>query len=259
MSFSPKASSLPATDSTHLSSYEIQERPRELLRLERHPILFKYSNIFVWCLWFLYILYQLKFAYVVQNASPVFMWRMWLVLLGELFLSVQEAAWGLSAIFALICANDTRPRLCYRLVGNSVPAVDVLIPCCREPTDVIIDTVAAAVAQDYPPQRLRVFLLDDGHDESLRETIKQLSTKSAEANGPQVRYLSRKLGAGVRSYYKAGNLQFGIEESMRLGGSEYLACLDSDMIPEPDWLRRIIPHLVLDNKMALACPPQVLR
>lgn len=257
MRFSPKASSLPSTANTHLGSYEIQERPRELLRLERHPSLFKYSNIFVWCLWFLYIIYQFKFAYVVQNASPVFMWRMWLVLLGELFLSVQEAAWGLGAIFVLICAKETRPRPCYRLVGNSAPTVDVLIPCCREPTDVIIDTVAAAVAQDYPPQRLRVFLLDDGHDETLRETMERLSTKSAEANGPQVRYLSRKLGAGVRSYYKAGNLQFGIEESMRLGGSEYLACLDSDMIPEPDWLRRLIPHLVLDKKMALACPPQV--
>lgn len=258
MRFSLKASSLPTTASTHLGSYEIQERPRELLRLERYPRLFKYSNIFVWCLWFLYITYQLKFAYVVQNASPVFMWRMWLVLLGELFLSVQEAAWGFGAIFALICANDTRPpRPCYRLVGNSAPTVDVLIPCCREPIDVIIDTVAAAVAQDYPPQQLRVFLLDDGHDEKLRETMKRLSTKSAEANGPQVRYLSRELGAGVRSYYKAGNLHFGIEESMRLGGSEYLACLDSDMIPEPDWLRRIIPHLMLDQKMALACPPQV--
>lgn len=255
--YSSKASSLLITANTHLGSYEIQERPRELLRLERYPSLFKYSNIFAWCLWFIYIIYQFNFAYVVQSTSPIFIWRMWLVLLGELFLSVQEAAWGLGALFVLICAKGTRSRPCYRLVGNSAPTVDVLIPCCREPTDVIIDTVAAAVAQDYPPQRLRVFLLDDGHDENLREAINRLSTESAKANGPQVRYLSRKLGAGVRSYYKAGNLQFGIEESMRCDGSEYLACLDSDMIPEPDWLRRVIPHLVLDNQMALACPPQV--
>lgn len=257
MKFSSKASSSPTTANIHLGSYEIQERPRELLRLERHPNLFKYANIFAWSLWFFYIIYQLNFAYVLQNASPIFMWRMWLVLFGELLLSVQEAVWGLSAVFVLVCAKDTRPRQCYRLVGNSAPTVDVLIVCCREPNDVIIDTVAAAVAQDYPPQRFRVFLLDDGHDENLREAMKRLSSKSAESNGPQVRYLSRKLEAGVRSYFKAGNLQFGIEESMRWGGSEYLACLDSDMIPEPDWLRRIIPHLVLDNKMALACPPQV--
>ena len=123
----------------------------------------------------------------------------------------------------------------------------------------IIDTVAAAVAQDYPSQRFRVFILDDGHDEKLQEAMKRLSTRSAETNGPKIWYLSRKLEAGFRSYFKAGNLQFGIEESMRWGGSEYIASLDSDMIPEPDWLRRMIPHLLLDNQMALACPPQVFK
>lgn len=170
---------------------------------------------------------------------------------------MQEIVWGLSAVFVLICAKDAQPRPCYRLVGNSAPTIDVFIPCCREPNDVIIDTVAAAVAQDYPPQRFRVFLLDDGHDEKLREATERLSKKSAETNGPQVRYLSRKLEVGSRSYFKAGNLQFGTEESMGSGSSEYIASLDSDMIPEPDWLRGMIPHLVLDNKMALACPPQV--
>lgn len=245
------------TVNTHLGPYEIQERPREPFRLERYPSLFKYSNIFAWCLWFFYIIYQLYFTYVLQNASPNFMWRVWLVLLAEFLLSMQEIVWGLSAVFVLICAKDAQPRPCYRLVGNSAPTVDVFIPCCREPNDVIIDTVAAAVAQDYPPQRFRVFLLDDGHDEKLREATERLSKKSAETNGPQVRYLSRKLEVGSRSYFKAGNLQFGTEESMGSGGSEYIASLDSDMIPEPDWLRGMIPHLVLDNKMALACPPQV--
>lgn len=259
MPFSSKASSLLTTVNTHLGSYEIQELPREPLRLECHPSLFKYSNIFAWCLWFYYIIYQLYFASVLQDASPNFMWRMWLVLLAEFLLSFQEVVWGLSGVFALICAKDAWLRPCYRLVGNSAPTVDVFITCCREPNDVIIDTVAAAVAQDYPSQRFRVFILDDGHDEKLQEAMKRLSTRSAETNGPKVWYLSRKLEAGFRSYFKAGNLQFGIEESMRWGGSEYIASLDSDMIPEPDWLRRMIPHLLLDNQMALACPPQVFK
>lgn len=257
MTFSSKASSSLTTANTHLGSYGIQESPREKLRLERYPSLFKCSNIFAWCLWFFYIIYQSSFAYVLQNASPNFMWRVWLVLLSEFLLSIHEIVWGLGAVFALIFAKDARPRPCYRLVGNSAPTVDVFITCCREPHDMLIDTVAAAVAQDYPPQRFRVLVLDDGHDDKLREAVKRLSTKSAETNGPQVRYLSRKLEAGTRSYFKAGNLKFGIEESMRWGGSEYIASLDSDMIPEPDWLRRMIPHLVLDNQIAMACAQQV--
>lgn len=257
VTFYSKSPSLPTKANTHLGSYEIQELPREPARLECYPNLFKYSNIFAWCLWFFYIIYQFNFTCIFQNASPNFMWRVWLVLLAEFLLSIQEIAWGLGAVFALICGKKAPPRPCYRLVGNSAPTIDVFITSCREPNDVIIDTVAAAMAQDYPPQRFRVLLLDDGHDEKLREAIESLSRKSAGANGPQLRYLSRKVEAGSRSYFKAGNLQFGIEESMRRGGSEYIASLDSDMIPELDWLRRMIPHLILDNEMALACPPQV--
>jgi cellulose synthase/poly-beta-1,6-N-acetylglucosamine synthase-like glycosyltransferase len=41
------------------------------------------------------------------------------------------------------------------------------------------------------------------------------------------------------------------------GTGEYIAALDADMIPEPAWLRAIIAHMVIDDKMALVCPPQV--
>lgn len=36
-----------------------------------------------------------------------------------------------------------------------------------------------------------------------------------------------------------------------------MAALDADMIPEKDWLRAVIAHLVVDPNMALTCPPQV--
>lgn len=41
------------------------------------------------------------------------------------------------------------------------------------------------------------------------------------------------------------------------GEAEFIAALDADMIPEADWLRAIIAHMVIDDKMALVCPPQV--
>lgn len=38
--------------------------------------------------------------------------------------------------------------------------------------------------------------------------------------------------------------------------SEFVAGLDADMIPEPHWLRTIMPHLIDHPDVALACPPQ---
>lgn len=104
---------------------------------------------------------------------------------------------------------------------------------------------------------MRIFVLDDGHDRNLRDAVLALAERSKTENGPAVYYLSRNVEPGSKSYFKAGNLQFGIDESEKLGGSEFIASLDADMIPEPGWLRRMIPHLLLHGDIALACPPQV--
>ena len=39
--------------------------------------------------------------------------------------------------------------------------------------------------------------------------------------------------------------------------SEYVVGIDADMIPERHILRALLPHMVNDPKMAMACPPQV--
>lgn len=241
----------------HQGPFKIQKSPRKPVPMELNPRLFKYSNVTAWSLWCFYVFYQLNFARLVQNQTPNLLWRMWVALFAELCLSFQDAILAFNTIFALFCTKRIHPRPCYRLVGGSAPTVDVFVLCCREPVDVVLDNVAAAAAQEYPPHCFRVFLLDDGHDERLREAVTQMDAKSIEHNGPRIFYLSRVVKKGVKSYFKAGNLQFGIEESERLGGSELLASLDADMIPKPDWLRRVVPHLILDEKLALACPPQV--
>ena len=241
----------------HHDSYTIETSPGKPVPLEVHPHVFKYSNVITWSLWLSYILFQFNFARVIQHGTPHLMWRMWVVLLAEVLLSFQELVLAVNTIFALFCAKELRARPWYQLIGSAAPTIDVFITCCGEPVDVVADTVAAAVAQEYPSQRFRVFVLDDGHDEKLREAVEALSKQSSEKDGPQLWYISRRLKAAVKSYFKAGNLQYGIEETERLGGSEFLASLDADMIPESDWLRRMMPHLILENEMALACPPQV--
>lgn len=39
--------------------------------------------------------------------------------------------------------------------------------------------------------------------------------------------------------------------------SQYIVGIDADMIPERHLLRALLPHLINDDKMAMACPPQV--
>ena len=138
-----------------------------------------------------------------------------------------------------------RPRL--RALGNAVPRIDVFVTCCREDIDVILNTVKAACIVDYPPNRFRVIVLDDGGSKDLEKALTDLKQ-------PNLLYHHRL----IKGHYKAGNLNGGVRfvDSMP-GAAPFIAALDADMIPERDWLRGTIAPLLLDENCALACPPQV--
>ena len=118
---------------------------------------------------------------------------------------------------------------------------------------VVLDTARAACDLDYPMDRFRVVVLDDGNADGVREGVEALNLEY-----PNVCYRSRPKYLGVPHHFKAGNLNYGIDcvGEMPGGASRYIAALDADMIPERHWLRAIMPHMLLDDKMALACPPQ---
>ena len=143
-----------------------------------------------------------------------------------------------------------RPHL--QLWTDSVPAVDVLITCCGEDHETILNTVQAACATDYPKERLQIFLLDDAASADLAKAMSIL-----QLHKPNLFYSARKKGP-IRDY-KAGNLNHGLKCSAALSDcpAPFVAGLDADMIVEPHWLSTLLPHLLNDPGLALACPPQV--
>jgi cellulose synthase/poly-beta-1,6-N-acetylglucosamine synthase-like glycosyltransferase len=158
--------------------------------------------------------------------------------------------WVRTLFFSLAAHMRRRPQL--RLRDNKVPAVDILITTCGEPIDVIIDTVRGACNLDYPRGRYRIVICDDAADAALEDQVMNLSKTYSN-----LIYHARV--KGVNHHYKAGNLQAGIDFTSALldGPGEIIATLDSDMIPESSWLRAMLPHLLVDEKVALCVPPQV--
>jgi cellulose synthase/poly-beta-1,6-N-acetylglucosamine synthase-like glycosyltransferase len=141
-----------------------------------------------------------------------------------------------------------------RVVGNETPTVDVFITSCGEDNDIVMDTIRAAAYQDWPSDRFRVIVLDDKHDLELEGRVQQLACLQ-----PHVFYTARTKIPGVPHHFKAGNLNHGLSFVTNLpgGAAEYMAALDADMIAEPEWLRAVVAHLVLDPQLALSCPPQL--
>ena len=84
-----------------------------------------------------------------------------------------------------------------------LPRVDIFVTYCGEGVDIPMDTVRAALAQDYPPQLIRVVVLDDSASSSLSTCISRM----ADDDHRNVFYACR--GVKVTTHSKAANLNFG--------------------------------------------------
>lgn len=234
----------------HCENYHILKTQGQPSPFQRSPRLHGYCLALRWFSWSIYVFFQARLLKHIGDANPFPETRLWLVLVAEVLLDVQQIILAVNALFPFLIVSDQKIRPRMELVGNVAPTVDVMITCCGEPSDVVLNTIRAAVAQDYPPDQFRVYVLDDGRDSELEKGIQKIQR---EVGTPKLKYLSRK----STLFFKAGNLQFGIEEAVKEGALDMFASLDADMVPHKQWLRRLIPHLLIDSGVGLACPPQV--
>lgn len=193
-------------------------------------------------------------ASITNRAFP---WRVWAIIIAQASLWIVDVQARFDQYVPLFLRLKLQDRPHYRLVGPDVPKVDVCIMTCGEDVNIVMHTIAAAAALGYPSERFEVFLLDDGKSVELRDAVETFNIKQKKAAAKEVRYLSRNTPPGVPTHYKAGNQNFGIQETKKLSGADFMATLDVDMIPQSDWLRAMLPHLLLDEKVAIATPPQV--
>jgi len=111
------------------------------------------------------------------------------------------------------------------------PKVAVQLPLFNERRVVerLIDAVAAL---DYPADRLDLQVLDDSTDETT--ALAEAAVARHRARGVPIRLLHRDDRRG----FKAGALAAGL----RATDAELVAVFDADFVPEPDFLRRLVPH-----------------
>ena len=240
-------------------SYAISTRFTQPPRVERQTLLFTSAIISIWSITLLYLTMEILLAYKTTSIASQHGLgsSCWLAILAEFLLSFQELVLAFGLLTGLCSSGRRSPRPSYEITGHSAPTIDVFITCCGEAHDIILDTVKAAAAQDYPPGSFRVLVLDDGRDEELRRQVQLLEPWLKERRFAHVKYHARTVKKGAKSFFKSGNLNHGLSEVAVSPPSEFFAALDCDMIPEPYWLKRSVGHLLLDDKVAMTVAPQV--
>ena len=119
----------------------------------------------------------------------------------------------------------------------SWPTVDVYIPTYNEPLSVVRTTVLASMALDWPKDKVKVFILDDGRREEFREF--------AESMG--VGYIVRP----DNNHAKAGNLNHALAKT----DGELVAIFDCDHIPTRSFLTTAVGWFQRDPKCAMLQTP----
>lgn len=117
------------------------------------------------------------------------------------------------------------------------PSVDLYIPTYNEPLDIIRLTVLAAQAIDWPRDKLKIYVLDDGRREEFRLFCKQAG----------VGYITRS----DNLHAKAGNLNHALRQTT----GEYIAFFDADHVPTRSFLQVGMGWFLKDPKLAMLQTP----
>lgn len=117
------------------------------------------------------------------------------------------------------------------------PTIDIMIPTYNEDLDVVRATVYASLGVDWPKDKLKIHILDDGKRDNFREFAKSIG----------VNYIRRP----TNEHAKAGNINYALKQT----SGEYVAIFDCDHIPTRAFFQLTMGMFLKDPKLALIQTP----
>ena len=108
--------------------------------------------------------------------------------------------------------------------------VDIIITRYKEPLDILIETLTSLSLLTYPSDKIKVYVLDDGHSEDCELLLQRFD----QLLNFELTYVSRPDNSNA----KAGNINYTLPNLT----SKYLAILDCDCCPIPEYLNILVSN-----------------
>lgn len=172
--------------------------------------------------------------------APIFAWYGVFVGFLNIYLIISYLVgvigrdWDYAAHLAIV---ESHP-----ITDDTAPSVDVYLPCCSEPLEILENTYRHITQLDWPAHRLKIHVLDDGNQPAVRD----LAARYGFA------YLVRDDRPRLR---KAGNLRWAFART----DGDFFAIFDADFCPRPDFLRELVVEHMADEGTAIVQSPQFFR
>ncbi|CAN5260411.1 UDP-forming cellulose synthase catalytic subunit [soil metagenome] len=120
--------------------------------------------------------------------------------------------------------------------SSTWPTVDLFIPTYNEALSVVRSTVLASQSIDWPQDKLKIYVLDDGRRPEFREFCEQVGVTHVTRDNNR--------------HAKAGNINAALKNT----SAEFVAIFDCDHIPTRSFLQ-ITMGLFKDQKLAMVQTP----
>lgn len=166
-------------------------------------------------------------------AGAGYLWWVWLSLnmsypTAALLFLAAEVSCLLLFFFSTLHIWRLRFKPAQGLPMREPRSVDIFIPTCGEPLEVVGKTMQAAAGIQWHGPLTRYVLDDAGRPE-----VQALAASLGFV------YLSRATAGVPNADAKAGNLNFGLKHS----SGEFILCLDADQVPEPGIVQALAGYM----------------
>ena len=150
----------------------------------------------------------------------------------------------------LLVFNNARQSIPLQIdvaVGHE-PLVGVIVPTVDEPVDMVAATIRSIIDQDWPTDRLRIVVSDDGQRDEMYERIAVMSADLPDGvlayHRPPPRGSDQRYGES-----KAGNLNSAIIQ-LNARRCDYIETRDADdLVGCSNFLRSTIGHMMSDDRI----------
>ena len=117
------------------------------------------------------------------------------------------------------------------------PSVDIFVPPYNEDMNVVKNTIYAALGIDWPKDKLKIWILDDGGRDEFRQFAQTVG----------VEYIART----SHEHAKAGN----INNALKYAKGDFVSIFDCDHVPTRSFLQMTMGWFMKDKNLAMMQTP----
>ena len=172
-------------------------------------------------------------------ATPVWAWYGLFAVLAQFYLLTS---YGVSCLGRGFKFSEHSEVIQSHPIDSHAPTVDIYLPVCGEPIEILGNTWKNVERIRYPQGKLRIYVLDDG----AQLAVQRLALSYG------FNYLCRDDRPHLK---KAGNLRWAYTRTL----GDFFAIFDADFCPRTDFLLETVPYHLADEKVAIVQTPQFFR